>query len=33
MTLDEAIKTLQKDIDNPGSVDILDINKAEKRRH
>ena len=30
MKLEEAIKLLQRDIDNPGSVDIMDVNQAEK---
>lgn len=30
MKLEEAIKLLQRDIDNPGSVDIMDINQAEE---
>lgn len=30
MRIDEAIKSLQKDIDDPGSVDIIDVNEAEK---
>ena len=29
MTIDQAIKLLQADIDNPGSVAIEDVNKAE----
>jgi len=29
MKLEEAIELMQKDIDNPGSVDILDLYKAE----
>lgn len=29
MKLEEATGLMQKDIDNPGSVDILDLNKAE----
>ena len=29
MTLTEAIRLMQKDIDLPGSVDILDLYKAE----
>ena len=30
MKLEEAIKLLQRDIDNPGSVDIMDVNQAKE---
>ncbi len=30
MTIDRAIKTLQKDHDSPGSVPIEDVEKAEE---
>ena len=30
MKINEAIKLLQKDIDDPGSVDIIDVNRAEQ---
>ena len=30
MTISEAIRLLQKDIDDPGSVDIMDVAEAEK---
>ena len=30
MTITEAKKLLRQDIDDPGSVDIMDINKAEQ---
>jgi len=30
MKIDEAIRLLQGDIDYPGSVDIMDVNKAEQ---
>lgn len=30
MTIDEAINLFREDIDNPGSVDIMDLNRAEE---
>ena len=30
MKIDEAIRLLRSDIDNPGSVDIQDLNQAEQ---
>ena len=30
MTLEEAIKILRSDIDDPGSIDIMDVNQAEE---
>lgn len=30
MTIDQAIELLRRDIDNPGSADIQDLNEAEQ---
>ena len=30
MKIDKAIELLQLDIDDPGSVDLMDVNKAEQ---